>query len=147
MEDNYFIILCWFLPYSNMNWPWVYIGPLRLEPPSHLPPYATLLGCHRSPDLSSLHHTPQIPLSDFKGYTESGRLRFEKPELLNLCVTFKVLQTLIISPFWLHLSTLTSFKNKALSFLGKPSVWVITHLPTVLRYFSLGEGHKTARFG
>ena len=76
-----------------MNWPWVYVGPLRLEPPSHLSPGATPLSCHRTPDLSSLHHTAQIPLSDFKGYTEPGHLRFDELELLNLYVTFKVLQT------------------------------------------------------
>ena len=28
-----------------------------LEPPSHLPPHPTLLGCLRATDLSSLHHT------------------------------------------------------------------------------------------
>ena len=32
-------MLCWFLPYINMDQPQVYIGPLPLEPPSHLPPH------------------------------------------------------------------------------------------------------------
>ena len=36
MKDNCFTILCWFLPYINMNQPWIYICPLPLEPPSHL---------------------------------------------------------------------------------------------------------------
>ena len=32
-------------------------SPLSLEPPSHHPPHPTSLGCHRAPDLSSLHRT------------------------------------------------------------------------------------------
>ena len=31
--------------------------PLPLEPPFHLLPYSTTLGCHRAPGLSSLSHT------------------------------------------------------------------------------------------
>ena len=50
-------MLCWFLPYNNVNQPQVYLCPLPLEPPSHLPPHPTPLGCHRALDLSSLHHT------------------------------------------------------------------------------------------
>ena len=34
MEDNCFTILCWFLPYVNMNQPKVCIGPLPPDPPS-----------------------------------------------------------------------------------------------------------------
>ena len=30
---------------------------IPMSPPSHLPPHPTPLGCHRAPDLSSLHHT------------------------------------------------------------------------------------------
>ena len=57
MEDNYFIILCCFLPYINMNQPKVYICSPLLEPSSHLLPHPTPLGCHRAPALGSLHHT------------------------------------------------------------------------------------------
>ena len=35
----------------------VYMSPLPLEPPSHLPPHPISLGCHRTSDLSSEHHT------------------------------------------------------------------------------------------
>ena len=42
LEDNCFTILCWFLPYINMNQPQVYIYPLPLEPPSPRPPHSTL---------------------------------------------------------------------------------------------------------
>ena len=31
MEDNYLIVLCWFLPYINMNQPQGYVCPLPLE--------------------------------------------------------------------------------------------------------------------
>ena len=48
MKDNCFTILCWFLPYINMDQPQVYICPFLLELPSHLPPRPTPLGCHRA---------------------------------------------------------------------------------------------------
>ena len=38
-------MLCWFLPHNNVNQPYIgplYIGPLPLEPPSHLQPHCTL---------------------------------------------------------------------------------------------------------
>ena len=40
--DNCFTVLCWFLPYINMNQSQVYICPLPFEPPSHLPPISPL---------------------------------------------------------------------------------------------------------
>ena len=57
LKDNYFTILCWFISYINMKQPQVYTCPLSLEPPCHLPPHPTPLGCHRAPDLRSLSHT------------------------------------------------------------------------------------------
>ena len=49
LENNCFAILCWFLPYINMNQPQVYIYPLPFETPSHLPPHPTPLGWYRAP--------------------------------------------------------------------------------------------------
>ena len=49
-------IVFWFLQYISMNQPYVFICPLCLEPPSHLPPHLTPLCCHRAPYLSSLCH-------------------------------------------------------------------------------------------
>ena len=47
-------MLCWSLPYINMNQLWVYICPLPLESPSDpIPPLRLFWGTH----LSSLHHT------------------------------------------------------------------------------------------
>ena len=48
LEDNCFTILCWVLPYINMNQSQVYICPFRLEPLSHFSPHPTPLGCHRA---------------------------------------------------------------------------------------------------
>ena len=45
------------VPYITMNYPEVYICPLHLEPPSHLPPHPIPLGCHRALALGSMCHT------------------------------------------------------------------------------------------
>ena len=49
-------MLCWFLPYNNVNQPQVYVCPLPLEPPSHPTPHPNLLGC-QSTGLYSLCYT------------------------------------------------------------------------------------------
>ena len=49
MKDNCFTVLCWFLPYVNINQPQVYMCPLPLE--SLTPLVVT------EPGLSSLNHT------------------------------------------------------------------------------------------
>ena len=64
-------MLCWFLPYTEWFLPYyesamVYMCPLPLKPPSHLPPHPSPLGCHRAPSLSSLSHksnTHWLPIS------------------------------------------------------------------------------------
>ena len=43
LEDSYFAILYWFLPYISMNHPQGYICPLPLEPLSYLPMYPSPL--------------------------------------------------------------------------------------------------------
>ena len=48
MEANCLTILCWILSYINMNQPQVCICFFLLEPPSHLLPHPTPLGCHRA---------------------------------------------------------------------------------------------------
>ena len=50
-------ILWWLLPYINVSQPQVYMCPLPLEPPSHLPSHPTPLGCHRAPSVISLSNT------------------------------------------------------------------------------------------
>ena len=51
------MILCQFLPQINMSQPQIHTCALPLEPPIHLPPHPTLLGCHRALCLNSLHNT------------------------------------------------------------------------------------------
>ena len=48
LEGNCFTILCWFLPYINMNQSQVYILPLPIEPPCYLSFHPIPLGCHRA---------------------------------------------------------------------------------------------------
>ena len=60
MEENCFTMLCWFLPYSNMNQPQVYTHALPLEPLSHLPLIPLPRGCHRAPNLSSLRQRCEL---------------------------------------------------------------------------------------
>ena len=43
-------MLCWFLSQINMNQLQVYICSLPFEPPSHLSPHPSPLGCHRAPE-------------------------------------------------------------------------------------------------
>ena len=57
LEDDYFALLCWFLPYTNVNQPQVCICPLPLEPPSHPPTPSHPSRLSQSTGLSSLHHT------------------------------------------------------------------------------------------
>ena len=55
IEANYFTILWWFLPYIDMNQPWVY-----MNPPSrtlfHIPPHPIPLSCPSALALSALFH-------------------------------------------------------------------------------------------
>ena len=63
MEANYFPILWWFLPYIDMNQPWVYMCPPCPEPPSHHPPYSIPLGCPSASGLSALFHVSNLGCS------------------------------------------------------------------------------------
>ena len=60
LEDNCFTILCWPLPYINMNQRQVSTCPLPPESPSHLPLHPTPLDCHRTLGWAS-SVTQQIP--------------------------------------------------------------------------------------
>ena len=58
LEANYFIIL-WFLPYTDMNQPWVYM--CRLSPnPLPNPCPSILLGCPIAPAFSDLFHATKL---------------------------------------------------------------------------------------
>ena len=64
LEDDWFTIWCWFLPYSSMNQPQVYMCSLPLEPPFRPPPLPTPLGSHRAPDWATCVIQP-IPTGGF----------------------------------------------------------------------------------
>ena len=53
---NCFTMLCWFLPYNNVNQPQLYIYPLSLESPYH-PPSSQPPRSSQSTELSSLCYT------------------------------------------------------------------------------------------
>ena len=57
MEDNFFTILCGFLPYINVNQPQFYIHPLPLEHPLPSPTASHLSRLSQSTRLSSMCHT------------------------------------------------------------------------------------------
>ena len=65
MEANYFIIFWWwFLPYIDMNQPWVYMCPPS-QTALPLPPHPILLGCPRALALSALFHASNLDWSSF----------------------------------------------------------------------------------
>jgi len=73
-----------------MNQPEVYISPLPLEPPSHLPPHPTPLGGHRAPALGSLYHTANshwlsIHIHMFMYMFQCYSLKSSHPFLSPLC--------------------------------------------------------------
>ena len=51
-----------------MNQPYACMCPLPLEPPSHLPPHPTPLGCYRVLGLKSLHHYSKFQLAVYLKY-------------------------------------------------------------------------------
>ena len=56
MEANYFTIMSWFLPYIDMNQPWVYMcSPSWIHRP-HLSPHSIPQGHPSTPALSTLSH-------------------------------------------------------------------------------------------
>ena len=60
LEDKYFTILWWFLPYIDMNQLWIYLCSPSGPPLSHLPPHP-IPGAHPSaPALSTLSHASNL---------------------------------------------------------------------------------------
>ena len=83
-EDISSTILCWFLPYINMNQPQVCIFPLPPEPPSHFPPCSTPLGCHKALGWASCV-TQRFPLAIYFTYG-------------NVCISMPLFQFVLPSP-------------------------------------------------
>ena len=67
LEANYFTILWWFLPYIDMNQPWVYMCPPSQIPlPPHFPSHPSGLSQYTSFECP----VSCIELGLFNGYTE-----------------------------------------------------------------------------
>ena len=74
MDDNFFTMLCCFLPYNNVNQPKVYICPHPLEPLSLPPLLPPLWISHRIPGLASCV-IEQLPIIFDDDIFEEYRLR------------------------------------------------------------------------
>ena len=100
-------ILWWFLPYIDMNQPWVYMCP-HPEHPSQLPPHPIPLGCPSAPALSALFHSSNLNWSSISHITiymfQCCSLKLSHPQLLPqsqkvcslhlclfCCVTYRVI--------------------------------------------------------
>ena len=98
LEDNCFTILHWFLPYINRNQPSVYICPLPLESPSHLPPHSIpRLSLSTKSELPTLYN--KFPLEIYVIY---GKYTFQ-------CYSFNV--SLPPLPHCAHKSTCVHIQN------------------------------------
>ena len=60
LEANYFTTLWWFLPYTDMNHPWVDMCPLVLNLPPNLPPHPIPLVCPSALALSALFQASNL---------------------------------------------------------------------------------------
>ena len=102
LEVNHFTILWWYLPYINMNQPWVYMCPASrtpLPPPS--PSHPIPLGCPSIPALSVLLHASNLDWSSIS-HMEIYIFRYcslksfplpsptESKSLFFICVSFAI---------------------------------------------------------
>ena len=80
-------MLCWILPYNNVNQPYVYICALRLEPPSPTPFHPS--GSSQSTKLSSLCYKEvscKLSILHMVAYThQSPSPNLSHPPLTSLC--------------------------------------------------------------
>ena len=96
LEDNCFTVLGWFLPYTSMNQPQVYVYPLPPNPRSHLPPRPAPLACHRALGWAPCHaaHLHLLSLSHMIMYVFlCDSLNSSHPLFILLCPQ--------ICPLWL----------------------------------------------
>ena len=113
LEDNCFSVLSWILAYSNMKQPQVNMCPLLLEPPSHLSPHPTALGCHRAPDWARciIQHVLAGYLFTYGNvYVSVLCSQFIPPSLSPLCPQ--------LSSLYLHLSCYPSDEFSSTIFLS-----------------------------
>ena len=127
MEANYFPILWWFLPYIDMNQPWVYMCPPCPEPPSHHPPYSIPLGCPSASALSALFHalnldwrsiSHMVIIYMFQYYSLKSshpHLFPQSPKVCSLylcffcCLAYRVIVTIFLNSIYMRQYTVLVF--------------------------------------
>ena len=113
MKDNCSTILCWFLPYVNMNQSQVYACPLPLEPLSYFPPHPIPLGCYRAPA-----RVPwviqQVPID----YVFCVRRRIRLHVTFSICPTLSSPTPVCPSPIFPPLITASLFSTYFTLILG-----------------------------
>ena len=141
----------WFLPYIDMNLPWVYMGPPSWTP-SRLPPHPIPLGCPSAPALSALLHASHLDwlsISHMVMYMfQCCSLKSSHPCLLPqsakvcslhlclfCCLAYKVIVTIFLNSIYMHEYTvLMLFFLSSLCIIGSSFTHVIK---TDLNGFSL----------
>ena len=125
LQTNYFTILWWFLPYTDMNQPWVYISSPSWTP-SHLPPHLIPQGHPSAPALSTLSHASNL---DWRSISymivymfQCCSLKSSHPHLLPqspkvyslhlclfCCLAYRVIVTIFLNPIYMCQYTILVF--------------------------------------
>ena len=112
-------ILWWFLPYTDMNQPQVYMCLPQPEPASHLPAHLIPLGSPSAPTLSALFHDPNLDYSSilhrviymFQCYSlklSHPRLLPQSPKVFSLylclfcCIAYSVVVTTFLNSIYMY---------------------------------------------
>ena len=115
----------WFLPYIDMNQPWVYMCP-HPEPPSQLPPYPIPQSHPSAPALSTLSHALNLYWQSvshmimymFQYYSFKSphpHLLPQSPKVCFLhlclfcCLTYRVIVTIFLNSIYMHQYTVLVF--------------------------------------
>ena len=142
MEENCFTILCWLLPYNNVNQPWVYLSPLHLDPPPRLLQVVTEY-CIEQPVLYS-----SFPLAVFFTFTL---------DLLRFMLRFRIKSSwwmfyVLLRRIWLLLllcsALQTPTRSSWLVLFGFPESLLIFDLlfPWFLRWSVMSGAHPSVSF-
>ena len=108
----------WFLPYIDMNQPWVYMCS-HPEPSSHLPPHPIPQGHPSAPALSTLSHASNLDwryisymvIYMFQCYSLKSshpHLLPQSPKVCSLhlyrfcCLTYRVIITIFLNSIYMH---------------------------------------------
>ena len=123
MEANYFTILKWFLPYIDMNQPWVYMCSPSWTP---LPLYPIPQGHPNAPALSTLSHASNLDwwsISHMKMYmiqcysliSSYPRLVPQSPKVCSLhlclscCLTYRVIVIFFLNSIYIYVCVNTLY--------------------------------------